>query len=132
MGSIPYMAPELMTQTVDNQTRYGPRVDVYSLGVVIYEVITRHKPWDEEMKKHGIETVIKAVKMGTRPSIPPKILMEAPHELGDIMNECWRQHGVNRPSAKVVCKNLISLFGTIIEDGDSTSKPDDAETSFKI
>ena len=99
---------------------------------MIYEIITQHKPWDEEIKKHGIETVIKAVKMGTRPSIPPKILMEAPHELGDIMNECWRQHGVNRPSAKVVCKNLISLFGTIIEDGDSTSKSDDAETSFKI
>jgi serine/threonine protein kinase len=116
MGSIPYMAPEMMTQTYDLQTRYGPRIDVYSLGIVIYEMLTESKPWKKEIEKHGIESVIKAVKRGTRPSIRPEIFMNAPHELGNIMNECWRQHGVNRPSAQRVVDTLNPLMLIIQED----------------
>ena len=116
VGSIPYMAPELMTKTSDNQTRYGPRIDIYSFGIVIYEVISQRKPWKDEITSHGIEGIIKAVKIGTRPSMSPQTLMMAPHELGNIMNECWRQHGVHRPSAKTLCGCLQNIYDTEIDE----------------
>ena len=37
------------------------------------------------------------------------------------MNECWRQHGVNRPSAKAVFKNLESLLDSIDGEGEEKS-----------
>ena len=39
------MAPELFV----GGTKYGPEVDVYSFGVIMWELATRKIPWEEEI-----------------------------------------------------------------------------------
>jgi hypothetical protein len=55
VGTVYYMAPEVA------QGRYGPEVDIYSLGVMTYEMLTGRLPFDGEtaaeiLMKHLTET----------------------------------------------------------------------------
>src|SRR5258708_16266917 len=42
VGTVHYMAPEVANG------RYGKEVDIYALGIVLYEMITGHVPFDGE------------------------------------------------------------------------------------
>ncbi len=43
VGTIGYLAPELVN---DPAARNDPRVDVYGLGISLYETLTRHRPYE--------------------------------------------------------------------------------------
>jgi serine/threonine protein kinase len=45
VGSLPYMPPELLR---DGPRAIDRRSDVYGLGVVLYELLTLHKPFEQE------------------------------------------------------------------------------------
>lgn len=42
------MAPELY-----NKEKYNEKVDIYSFGIVLYELFTEREPYAEEIKKYG-------------------------------------------------------------------------------
>lgn len=43
VGTVLWMAPELFV----GRTKYGPKVDVYSFGVILWELATRENPWSD-------------------------------------------------------------------------------------
>ncbi|MCI0331676.1 MAG: serine/threonine protein kinase [Planctomycetes bacterium] len=43
-GTLAYIAPEMVTSALAT----GPRSDIYSLGVTLYEMITGRRPWDSD------------------------------------------------------------------------------------
>jgi formylglycine-generating enzyme required for sulfatase activity len=53
LGSLHYMSPE---QVRGMPERHGPPTDIYSLGVILYEMISRRKPYSGE--SYDIQTAI--------------------------------------------------------------------------
>lgn len=87
-GSIPWMAPEVI-----QQTGYGRRSDVWSLGCVIIEMATARHPWgtfDNPMAA--------MVKIGMSNSTPP-IPDSVSESCRDLISQCTQRDKEKRPLA---------------------------------
>ena len=93
IGPIRWMAPEQMGKHV-----YSKSTDVFSFGVVLYEIWAREMPWKGENNLK----VAMDVAQGKRMS-PPK---STPGAIRVLMNECWNKRPSNRPSMSDVQQRL--------------------------
>ena len=102
LGSPLWTAPENFD---DTSPHYGqPPADVYSLGVVGYELVTRQLPWPGL----NIGEVRAAVLDGRRPPLPAGV----DARLRGIIQDCWRHEPAARPSAVDVQMRLQAIAGS--------------------
>lgn len=93
-GTYTYMAPE-----VYDSERYNEKVDIYSLGIILWEM------WYGERAYHWpgkIEEFFRWLKDGNRPV--NKGSCEPPWK--HLMRQCWSGNHKNRPAARD-CKREI-------------------------
>ncbi|XP_022055849.2 ankyrin repeat and protein kinase domain-containing protein 1 [Acanthochromis polyacanthus] len=91
-GNISYIPPETFTQCPDPP---GTTFDVYSFGIVMWEILTQQKPY----AGCSMTTVLLQVSEGKRPCVE-MIPDEKPPEcdqMVSIMNQCWDQDRRKRP-----------------------------------
>ena len=93
-GTPAYMAPELL----DSNT-FTEKTDVFAFAIVIWEVLTGRIPWE------GLNAVQIGMQYLVRQSRPPSP-GAAPHDLVQLMWNCWEQDPDNRPD---FCGIRISL-----------------------
>jgi len=100
-GTYHWMAPEVL-----NGNSYNEKIDVYSFGIVMFEVIARAIPY-EETGLDAIKIAV-AVSKGKRPNLDyvPK---NSPSDLVSIMQKCWEPFPANRPSMDVIIDKLRSI-----------------------
>ena len=80
MGTLPYMSPEQATgMEVD------ARSDVFSIGVVIYEMTTGKQPFEGETRKELLDSILKAEVSQLRYS------EDVPARLQEIISRCLRK-----------------------------------------
>lgn len=92
-GTYRYMAPEVI-----RHESYSSNADVYSFGIVLWQLITREVPF---ATMTPIQAAF-AVAEGRRPEIPPS----TPQRLQEIMTACWDQDSQKRPSFTYIAMAL--------------------------
>eukprot|EP00051_Salpingoeca_urceolata_P033094 m.18928 g.18928 ORF g.18928 m.18928 type:complete len:1188 (-) comp5818_c1_seq1:13-3576(-) len=85
----------------------GKPMDVYSFGIVMWEILTRKLPFEDVNSQFEI---IRLVVEGQRPPIPPPTLGgEDVSPAIALMVECWAQNPRERPTFKQVVRDLRVL-----------------------
>jgi len=96
-GTTHWMAPEVITSTT-----YDEKVDLYSFSMILYEIICREVPFeDEEPAKVGQLAV-----EGHRPT-PEAVPPDCPDYFKNLMISCWAHHPQRRPTF-AMCKELLT------------------------
>ncbi|XP_067674427.1 mitogen-activated protein kinase kinase kinase 7-like isoform X5 [Haliotis asinina] len=98
-GSAAWMAPEVF-----EGCNYSEKCDVFSWGIILWEVITRRKPFDEI--GGPAFRIMWAVHNGKRP--PP--IRNIPKPLDILMQRCWSGNPTERPSMTEVDRVMTHLF----------------------
>jgi serine/threonine protein kinase len=91
------MAPEML----EEGTEYSEKVDVYSYGILLYEIFTRHLPYYEIEKRFE---VVPRVLEGYRPTFSEE---EIPYKsLRTLMQSCWNKSPKKRPTFSAILEKL--------------------------
>lgn len=98
-GTPEWMAPELLRQDAFNEMS-----DVFSFGVILWELVMCEKPWREE---HPMQIVFKVGSRGERLSTPPPEMCEP--ALREMIVACFAELATRRPSFNEVASKLEEL-----------------------
>lgn len=92
-GTEGFMAPEMMRY--NGEEEYTEKVDCFSFGMFIYELLTLHQPFE------GHESVKECILEGGRPPLTHRETLY-PSCILDLMVLCWTQQPRDRPSASQI------------------------------
>ncbi|KAF9644398.1 kinase-like protein [Thelephora ganbajun] len=94
---VRWMAPETFNPRVGST-----RSDIWSFGMVMYEILTKNDPYHE----CSMFTVIAKVANGVTPSRPETITND---KVWDLMKDCW----MLKPSERPPIQDVIRRLGTL-------------------
>ncbi|XP_030561587.1 mitogen-activated protein kinase kinase kinase 7-like isoform X2 [Drosophila novamexicana] len=100
LGTCLYMAPEVF-----NGQRYTEKCDVYSMGITIWEVLSRKKPYYEQDGLKPVKLLRQIDDHGLRPSLKD-LIFECPEQIQTLMQECWDKNPEKRPSMQGIVEIL--------------------------
>nr|CAD1834182.1 unnamed protein product [Ananas comosus var. bracteatus] len=95
-GTIPWMAPELFSCTKNMVTE---KVDVYSFGIVMWELLTGEEPYENLRSDEIIAGIIKG-------DLRPKVPSWCDPAWKSLMERCWSSDPEARPSFSEIAKEL--------------------------
>ncbi|KAG4947727.1 serine/threonine/tyrosine-protein kinase HT1-like [Glycine soja] len=96
-GTYRWMAPEMI-----KGKRYGRKVDVYSFGLILWELVSGTVPFE------GLSPIQVAVAVADRNS-RPIIPSHCPHVLSDLIKQCWELKPEKRPEFCQIVRVLEQL-----------------------
>jgi serine/threonine protein kinase len=97
LGTTAWCAPELFT--AGNTARYSVKVDVYSFGMVLWELSEKRRPFDNLTSRFDI---MDAVREGLRPDINSN----CPPAYRSLIERCWESEPSRRPMFKYIVRYL--------------------------
>eukprot|EP01114_Cavostelium_apophysatum_P020947 TRINITY_DN716_c2_g1_i1.p1 TRINITY_DN716_c2_g1~~TRINITY_DN716_c2_g1_i1.p1 ORF type:complete len:545 (+),score=115.02 TRINITY_DN716_c2_g1_i1:74-1708(+) len=96
-GTAAWAAPEVL-----RNSRYTEKADVYSYGVVLWELYTREDPY---FGMPAFQIIFSVGTEGLRPVIP----LSCPPDFSDLIRDCWHSDPQHRPSFDVIIQRLKAL-----------------------
>lgn len=85
-GAVPWMAPEVLRET----GVLSEKCDVYSFGVIVWELATGLVPWGD---MNPYRVMVAVAREGARLPIPA----DCPDWMKKIMRSCWQEEPAYRP-----------------------------------
>ncbi|KXZ50578.1 hypothetical protein GPECTOR_16g753 [Gonium pectorale] len=104
-GTLLYMAPEVI-----RHEPYNEKVDVFSFGVVLYEVFGRILLL-ESYSRDELENLSARIAQGFRHHRPDCM----PQAIWDIVQQCWAQNPADRPTMPLVVRHLELAMEALAE-----------------
>ena len=104
-GTLRYMAPECAL----NQP-YNEKVDIYSYGMVIYELLTNNSPFRGYSRTYMYNLVIRG---GQRPDLNFDEYgreIQIPYKIKKFISTCWDEVPENRPSGQQAAEFFMKLY----------------------
>ncbi|XP_072042860.1 uncharacterized protein [Amphiura filiformis] len=98
-GTCRWMAPEVISM----QLMRSPKSDVFSFGIVVWEIVTTEIPFFMII---GDFKIMRAICDGKRPEIPD----DCPSELKYLMQSCWEADYNKRPTMEIIGAALQSCI----------------------
>eukprot|EP00927_Polykrikos_kofoidii_P076431 TRINITY_DN73536_c0_g1_i1.p1 TRINITY_DN73536_c0_g1~~TRINITY_DN73536_c0_g1_i1.p1 ORF type:complete len:359 (+),score=46.50 TRINITY_DN73536_c0_g1_i1:121-1077(+) len=107
VGTWQWMAPEVFEFS---GCAYDWRADVFSFGILMYEVFVRRLPYfDHRFLSDGDPRVALHVCNGLRPSLS-HVPTDYPKELTDLAEQCWAGNPGERPAFEEIMSRLKDLL----------------------
>lgn len=97
-GTLPWMAPELLS----GKTKVTEKIDVYSFGIVMWELLTGDEPYGD---MHCASIIGGIVNNTLRPQIPTW----CDPEWKALMESCWAPYPAERPSFSEISQKLRTM-----------------------
>lgn len=105
-GTSNYMAPEAFVGIDREKEDIAKASDVFSFGMVMYEMLTLRTPW----KGRDLFEVCSIVAKGGRPDWPKAsdsdYYREVPADLRQLVESCWAHNPLDRPTADDIFQRL--------------------------
>lgn len=124
---------------------YSKAADVYSFGIILWELLTWQQPWEQQGGPRGVASTVATgastathatglpmnnwqimnfVKGALRPLVPPAADLPGgappPQLLSEyvaLMEACWHQDPAARPNFKTIIAKLRTLLGAVRTPG---------------
>jgi serine/threonine protein kinase len=90
IGTTGWIAPECYKEKV-----YSNKSDIYSLGTVFWEIVSRQKPFDY-LSESNVE------KMVAEQNVTETIPANCPPKLSKLIRWCWQKNANDRPTEKQI------------------------------
>jgi len=107
VGSLAWLAPEIVMGT----DKYSKASDVYSLGLILYELATGKVPYRDlpnKPTKPNSDEIKNWIVGGER--LWKYLPRDCPIELSQLICECCAEEPIDRPSANIVAERLQQMY----------------------
>ncbi len=120
MGTIPYMSPEqVQAKTVDHRT------DIFSLGVIFYEMASGNRPFGGDSSADLISSILRDI-----PRPVNEINLELPNHLGRILKRCLEKEPGRRYQTALDIRNELEELQSEAKAAKKESAPSVAVLPF--
>jgi len=109
-GTYRWMAPEVI-----EHKSYDHKADIFSFGIVMWELLTGKIPYDYLTP---LQAAVGVVQQGLRPTIPKN----AHPKLAELLQKCWQQDPTSRPDFPVITETLQQIAKEVGDEGDDRRK----------
>jgi len=114
-----WSSPEILSRGT-----YDLSTDVYSLGIVLWELLQHGRPFEEHRSKYpGPEIILTAAIASATENLRPTFPANTPTEIQTLITQCWQHDATQRPTASDVVRQLEIIQIEYLKDPDAWPEP---------